>query len=96
MNAYHRWSLLMHDQVRLEYGRLLWKRPRARARLLKHWLDQRHPYAERFSEKYRPWVEMVLESTAADDDKIDAKLREHGLSLRVIVREIPPVFGTFY
>lgn len=96
MNSSTRWPLLMHDQARLEYGRLLWKRPRARARLLQHWQDERHPYADRFANQYVSWVTKVLESAPEDDDALDAMLREHGLSLRVIVREIPPVFGSFY
>ena len=86
----------MHDQARLEYGRLLWARPSARARLLKHWTDPRHPYADRFSNQYRTAVERVLASSAADDDLIDLELAAQGLSLRAIVREIPPVFGSFY
>lgn len=90
-----RWPLLMHDQTRLEYGRLLWKRPSARARLLKHWADHRHPYARRFA-GVRLLVEQVLESSPDQDDELDAQLRGLGHSLRVIVREIPPVFGSFY
>lgn len=85
----------MHDQARLEYGRLLWRRPRARARLLRHWTDTRHPYAERFAE-VRPWVEQTLAASAEDDDALDAVLRTKGLSLRAVVREIPPVIGSFY
>ena len=91
-----RWPLLMHDQARLEYGRLLWKRPSARARLLHHWTDPRHPYAERFAREYRALVERVLTGTAEEDDALDAELRKQGQSLRSVVREIPPVFGSFY
>ena len=91
-----RWPLLMHDQARLEYARLLWKRAPARQRLLRHWTDPRHPYAGRFSEQYRPFVERVLSADPAQDDALDADLQTHGQSLRVIVREIPPVFGSFY
>ena len=91
-----RWPLLLHDQARLEYGRLLWKRPAARARLLRHWTDPHHPYAERFAREYRPLVERVLAGTAEEDDALDSELRAHGQSLRSIVREIPPVFGSFY
>jgi len=91
-----RWPLLQHDQARLEYTRLLWRRPRCRDRLLKHWTDPRHPYAQRFLAEYRPWVERLLASSAEMDDQLDAELRQHGHSLRTIVREIPPVFGSFY
>ena len=91
-----RWPLLLHDQARLEYGRLLWKRPSARTRLLHHWTDPRHPYAERFAREYRALVERVLTGTAEEDDALDAELRKQGQSLRSVVREIPPVFGSFY
>ncbi len=94
--ASKRWPLLPHDQARLEYTRLLWKRPRSRERLLAHWTDPRHPGADRFSQQFRPWVEEVLSAGELEDDTLDAHLRERGLSLRVIVREIPPVFGSFY
>ena len=90
-----RWPLLIHDQARLEYTRLLWKRPRLRARLLRHWTDARHPYAERFK-PLQSTVERVLAASAEEDDSLDADLQKEGLSLRVIVREIPPVFGSFY
>jgi hypothetical protein len=91
-----RWPLLLHDQTRLEYGRLLWRRPVARARLLRHWTDPRHPYADRFSRESRALVERVLTASAEDDDALDAELRKQGQSLRSVVREIPPVFGSFY
>jgi hypothetical protein len=89
-------TLLPQDEARLEYGRLLWKRPRTRERLLRHWLDPRHPYAARFSSTYRPHVEKVLTTSSVDDEKLDREFQEAGLSLRVVVREIPPVFGSFY
>ncbi len=74
----------------------MWKHPRLRERLLRHWTDPRHPYSHRFQEKYREVVEMVLSRPPSDDDALDAELRERDLSLRVVVREIPPVFGSFY
>ena len=91
-----RWPLLIHDQARLEYTRLLWKRPAARERLLRHWADARHPYASRFAESYHSVVEQVLNADESNDDALDSELRARGLSLRVVVREIPPVFGSFY
>jgi len=84
------------DHARLEYGRMLWKVPRLRERLLRHWTDERHPYRERFLAKWRPHVEKVLESDPAFDEQLDLKLKGAGLSLRVVMREIPPVFGGFY
>jgi hypothetical protein len=91
-----RWPLLIHDQARLEYGRLLWKRPSARDRLLRHWRDERHPYRERFLGQWQPLVERVLASSSSEDDALDAEFRTLGQSLRTVVREIPPVFGSFY
>ncbi|MEZ5302337.1 MAG: hypothetical protein R3F11_17135 [Verrucomicrobiales bacterium] len=84
------------DWARLEYGRMLWRSPRLRARLIRHWTDERHPYRERFAEKYRPLVERVLADSGGDDEALDRQLRADGYSLREIVREIPPVFGSFY
>lgn len=83
------------DWARLQYGRLLWKNPSVKKRLLDHWQDQRHPYSTRF-ERYRELVEKLLNSEASDNEVIDAELREKGHSLRSIMREIPPVFGSFY
>ena len=84
------------DWSRLEYGRLLWKSPRTRDRLLVHWLDERHPHHERFASQWRPWVEKVLRANPEFDESLDRSLRSEGLSLRVVIREIPPVFGSFY
>ena len=80
------------DIARLEYGRLLWKSASARTRLLAHWLNPDHPYAPRFRSN-RYLVERVLESTCSDEI-LDADLRSEGHSLRAVVREIPPVFGS--
>lgn len=87
---------MLHDLARLEYGRLLWKRSHTRERLLRHWTDPRHPYADRFAEKWRPIVEEVLAADPNHDLELDANLKTRGLSLRVVVREIPPVFGSFF
>jgi hypothetical protein len=87
---------MMHDLARLEYGRLLWRKARTRARLLRHWTDERHPYRDRFLETWRPVVEEVLVADPAQDFELDAQLKSRGLSLRVVVREIPPVIGSFF
>ena len=85
-----------HDLARLYYGRLLWRKARTRERLLRHWTDERHPYRDRFLETWRPVVEEVLEADPADDFALDARLKTRGLSQRVVVREIPPVIGSFF
>jgi hypothetical protein len=84
------------DLARVEYGRLLWGRPHVRERLLRHWTDPRHPYAERFQSTYRPFVERLLSGGDGRDFELDVQLQEQGLSFRVVAREIPPVFGSFY
>jgi len=88
-------GILYQDYAKLEYGRMLWKHPDFRERLLRHWTDPRHPHAERF-QQWRSEVEKLLESPKGSDDQIDAELRQRGLSLRVVVREIPSVFGDFF
>lgn len=88
-------SLLLHDLARLEYGRILWKNPRIQTRLIAHWQDEKHPHHARFKEN-KMRVQHLLESDPKDDDELNENLLKDGLSLRVLVREIPPVFGTFF
>ena len=82
------------DVARLEYGRRLWRDPAMRQRFLKHWMDRRHPHCQRFLEQ-RAVVEQALteEVTLVE---LDQRLRQQQSSLRVVVREIPPVFGSFF
>lgn|ERR1043166_1873051 len=82
------------DIARFEYGRRFWRDPKMRARLLDHWLDERHPHRTRFLEQ-RELVELVLSSDKSEAE-LDADLREKGTSLRCVTREIPPVFGSFF
>jgi hypothetical protein len=88
--------LIYQDEARLEYGRLFWQNPARKARLLAHRLDERHPYHERFLETWKPLVDRVLSSSPGNDDLLDATLQAEGLSFRVVVKEIPPVFGSFW
>ena len=81
------------DIARLEYGRMMWRLPAMRARLLAHWADPRHPYRERFAER-RALIEETLVSS--DDAALQRKLLAAGSSLRCVAREIPPVFGSFW
>jgi hypothetical protein len=64
--------------------------------LLTHWLDARHPYSDRLRERWLPLVDRVLRSLPGDDDSLDEILRAEGSSLRAVVKEIPPVFGSFF
>jgi hypothetical protein len=41
-------------------------------------------------------VRHILESPKGSDAELDAELRQRGLSLRVVVKEIPSVFGSFF
>ena len=82
------------DIARLEYGRMMWRRPAMRARLLAHWLDPRHPYRERFIQR-RPVIEGLL-YTSENTPALQQRLLAEGTSLRCVAREIPPVFGDFF
>ena len=88
-------GILYQDYAKLEYGRMLWRHPATRQRLLRHWSDTRHPHAARFAE-WRREVENLLCSPKGHDEALDKELRERGLSLRVVIREIPSVFGDFF
>lgn len=88
--------LLYQDESRLEYGRRFWRDSVKRERLLRHWLDERHPYSDRLREHWLPLVDRVLRSQPGEDDTLDAALQAEGFSLRAVVKEIPPVFGTFF
>ena len=82
------------DVARFVYGRRMWRLPEMRARLLAHWTDERHAYRERF-EAHRALVEEAL-SSEAPASRLDESLRARETSLRSVVREIPPVFGSFF
>lgn len=85
----------VEEYAKLEYGRLLWRVPAYRERLLRHWRDPRHPHAERFAE-HETEVTRVLESPNDSDNALDAELRQRNSSLRAIVKEIPSVFGSYF
>lgn len=80
------------DIVRFEYGRLLWKKPSVRQRMLAHWSDSKHPYHHRFLGNQET-IKEVLGSHSSDVE-LDRDLRKRNLSLRAVVREIPPVFAS--
>lgn len=85
----------LEEYAKLEYGRLLWRVPAYRERLLGHWRDARHPHAERFAEREAE-VMRVLESPKDSDAALDTELRQRNSSLRAVVKEIPSVFGSFF
>lgn len=88
-------GIYFQEYAKLEYGRMVWRSPEFRERLLRHWKDPRHPHAERFS-KYEADVRHILESPKDADATLDAELRQRGSSLRAVVKEIPSVFGSFF
>src|SRR5438067_12749613 len=78
------------DIARFQYGRMMWRVPEMRQRLLKHWTDERHPYRERFL--VRPaLLEQILSSTETEQE-LDEMLKQQGSSLRCMTSEIPLVF----
>ena len=85
----------LEEYAKLEYGRLLWRVPAYRERLVRHWKDPRHPHAERFAE-HEAAVTQLLESEKDSDAALDAELRRRNSSLRAVVKEIPSVFGSFF
>jgi hypothetical protein len=82
------------DEARFEYGRRMWRIPEMRARLLALWLDERHPWRERFMES-RQLIEEILNSDHTPEE-LNRQLLLRGTRLRCIAREIPPVFGSFF
>lgn len=82
------------DIARFEYGRRLWRDSHFRQRLLNHWMDDRHPYRDRFKEQ-RKLIEEILASDK-NPAELDDYLRSRETSLRCVAREIPPVFGAFW
>ena len=62
------------DIARFEYGRLLWKNPSVRQRMLAHWSDSKHPCHHRFLD-YQETIEEVLgsQSSAVELDERFAK-----------------------
>jgi hypothetical protein len=54
------------DIARFEYGRLLWKNPSVRQRMLAHWSDSKHPYHHRclvHSPAMKNWIEIYGKET---------------------------------
>lgn len=86
--------MTLDDLSRLHCSRIFWKSDRMRNRLIRHWTDSRHPYADSF-EMNREVIESVLRSSLGNE-ALDAELRKRQTSLRVVVRMIPPCFGQFW
>jgi hypothetical protein len=82
------------DEARWQYGRQMWRLPDMRRRLLQHWLDERHPWRERFI-RHRALIEEILTSDLPEE-QLHHELLSRGTSLRCAAREIPPVFGSFF
>ena len=61
-------------------------------RLLAHWNNPEHPYQQRFFAN-QTLIEEALGSESSAE-KFDERFRKRNPSLRAVVREIPPVFGS--
>ena len=59
------------DISRFEYGRLLWKNPSVRQRMLAHWSDSKHSYHHSFLENQET-IEEVLGSQSSAE-KLDER-----------------------
>jgi hypothetical protein len=81
----------LEDDARLDYGRLLWKSPKGRRRLLYIWEHQDHPHRERFRQ-YRDLIVGLLE---CPDPKAYAAAHKDW-SLRMMVREIPAIIWSLW
>jgi hypothetical protein len=88
-------GIYFQEYAKLEYGRMVWRDPEFRERLMRHWKGPCHPHAERFVE-HEANVRYILESPKDSDAVLDAALRKRGSSLRAVVKEIPSVFGSFF
>ena len=88
-------GILVEEYAKLEYGRLLWRVPAYRERLLRHWHNPRHPHAGRFA-KLEAEVTRILETSKDSDAALDSELRGRNSSLRAVVKEIPSVFGSYF
>lgn len=88
-------GIYFQEYAKLEYGRMVWRDPEFRQRLLRHWKDPRHPHADRFAE-HEADVCYILESPKDSDAELDTALHRRGSSLRAVVKEIPSVFGSFF
>ena len=61
-------------------------------RLLAHWNNPEHSYQQRFFAN-QTLIEEALGSESSAE-KFDERFRKRNPSLRAVVREIPPVFGS--
>ena len=60
--------------------------------MLAHWSDSKHPYHDRFLDNQETIEELLASQSSAEE--VDRDLRKRHLSLRAVVREIPPVFAS--
>jgi hypothetical protein len=70
------------EYAKLEYGRMVWRVPAFRERLLRHWTDPRHPHAERFAQ-HETDVRHILESPKNSDAELEPACRRQRNSVRV-------------
>lgn len=76
-----------------DVGRMLWKSPPLKQRLLVHCMHVDHPHAQRFRSR-TSLVERILESICSDK-VLDIALRDEVDCLLFVMREVPPVFWKY-
>jgi hypothetical protein len=81
----------LEDKARLQYGRLLWRSPKFRRRLLFVWEHPEHPHRERF-EAQRELIVGLLE--CPDPEAYVKQFPDW--SLRTMTREIPSVIWSLW
>jgi len=77
-----------------KYGRILWRNPRDREHLIRHWTDSRHPYVSA-SCSIAHWSRGCSLRGQKTTPVLERELIQLDTSLRAAMREIPPVFGHF-
>lgn len=81
----------LDDDTRLQYGRLIWRNPVGRRRLLYVWEHADHPHRETFAAQ-REMVLGLLECA----DPFEYLKGFPGWSLRTMTREIPAVIWSLW
>ena len=87
-------GMSQEDATRLHCSRVFWRSLKSRDMMLAHWNHPEHPSRDRWK-NYSAVIEEVL-SFVGDDSELDKSLRERKLSLRVVIREIPPIIGSIW
>lgn len=80
------------DIARFEYGRLLWRNPSARKRLLAHWSNSEHPHEQRFLAN--PILIEAVFGLESRELATDERFKKTETQPPGRCEKIPPVFGS--